>query len=214
MSDPNNFLNRWARRKRDVAAEEARGKSPAAEPAKPSVPQDEAADPAAQPPEATPAFDLSKLPSLDSIGANSDITAFLQPGVPSELKHAALRRAWVADPAIRDFIGPAEYAWDFTNPDAMPGFGALGPGDDVAKLVAEVFRDATSPPEAKPPSSSSAQPAPPPDKIAANLPTDEVAPVDDSNLVQRDKNIATQEEESEPSSDRTKVRRHGSAMPE
>jgi hypothetical protein len=213
MSDPNNFLNRWARRKRDVAAEEARSKSPAKDP---PVPQGDPADSAARPTQAEtpPAFDLSKLPSLDSIGANSDITAFLQPGVPSELKHAALRRAWVADPAIRDFIGPAEYAWDFTNPDAMPGFSGLGPGDDVKKLVAEVFRDATSAPEAKPPALPSAQPTTPPDKIAANLQADEATGVDDKNLVQRDNNIASQEAESEAPSTSTKVRRHGSAMPE
>jgi hypothetical protein len=29
---------------------------------------------------------------------------------------AALRRAWVSDPVIRDFIGIAENQWDFTNP--------------------------------------------------------------------------------------------------
>jgi len=35
------------------------------------------------------------------------------------------RRAWAADPAIRDFKGLAENAWDFTDPTAMPGFGEL-----------------------------------------------------------------------------------------
>ena len=75
-----------------------------------------------------PEFDLASLPSLDSITAATDIRAFLAPGVPKELARAALRRAWSADPAIRDFKGLAENDWDFTDPTAMPGFGALPPG--------------------------------------------------------------------------------------
>ena len=75
-----------------------------------------------------PEFDLASLPSLDSITAATDIRAFLAPGVPKELARAALRRAWSADPAIRDFVGLAENDWDFTDPTAMPGFGALPPG--------------------------------------------------------------------------------------
>jgi 6-methylsalicylate decarboxylase len=46
----------------------------------------------------------------------STIRAFLRPGVPAELARAALRRAWVADPAIRDFIGLAESSRDFNAP--------------------------------------------------------------------------------------------------
>ena len=38
----------------------------------------------------------------NSITAATDIRAFLAPGVPAELTRAALRRAWTADPAIRD----------------------------------------------------------------------------------------------------------------
>ncbi|WP_422282997.1 DUF3306 domain-containing protein, partial [Bradyrhizobium sp.] len=52
-------------------------------------------------------------------------TAFLRKGIPQELGRAALRRAWAADPAIRDFVGLAENAWDFNDPNAMPGFGPL-----------------------------------------------------------------------------------------
>ena len=127
MSDQENFLSRWSRRKRDTANENAQPDKPAATgPDKPAEPGPDATPavagttPAAA---SAPEFDLTKLPSLDSIGANTDIRDFLQPGVPPALKHAALRRAWSADPAIRDYIGPAEYAWDFTDPKAMPGFG-------------------------------------------------------------------------------------------
>lgn len=55
----------------------------------------------------------------------TDVTAFLRSGIPPELTRAALRRAWLADPAIRDFVGLAENAWDFNDPNAMPGFGPL-----------------------------------------------------------------------------------------
>ena len=91
--------------------------------------------PAAGKPEAQ--FDPASLPPIESINALSDITAFLREGVPAELTRAALRRVWTADPAIRDFVGLAENAWDFTDPNAMPGFGPLeddrrGPPDDRA----------------------------------------------------------------------------------
>jgi Protein of unknown function (DUF3306) len=66
------------------------------------------------------------------------VSAFLRPGVPADLTQAALRRAWVADPAIRDFVGPAENSWDFNAPDGVPGFGPLRAIDDVQRLAAMV----------------------------------------------------------------------------
>ena len=70
-------------------------------------------------------FDLSSLPSIEQVTSATDVTAFLRKGIPQELTRAALRRAWTADPAIRDFVGLAENAWDFNDPDAMSGFGPL-----------------------------------------------------------------------------------------
>jgi TorA maturation chaperone TorD len=74
------------------------------------------------------------LPPLQSITAGTDIRSFLGSSVPVELTKAALRRAWVTDPAIRDFIGIAESQWDFNDPTAMPGFGPLR-ANDVPGLV-------------------------------------------------------------------------------
>jgi hypothetical protein len=85
-------------------------------------------------------FNAASLPPIESIGAESDIRPFLQPGVPQELTRAALRRAWVADPAIRDFIGLSENSWDSDARDDVPGvasptttdagqFGTGGPED-------------------------------------------------------------------------------------
>ena len=117
------FLARWSRRKRESQAE----------PAKPAVVRP------APPPEASDEeteFDLSSLPSLDDINAATDITAFIGKKFPRDLSRAALRRAWVADPAIRDFVGLAENAWDFNDPTAMPGFGPLDcSSEELAALV-------------------------------------------------------------------------------
>jgi len=84
-------------------------------------------------------FDVSQLPSIESLTASSDIKAFLQPGVPAQLTKAALRKVWTTVPAIRDFIGIAENQWDFTDPTAIPGFGPLKPGDNVSQLVAQAM---------------------------------------------------------------------------
>ncbi len=56
------------------------------------------------------------LPPIESIGAGSDISAFLAPGVSEELKLAALRRAWSVDPTTHDFIGLSENSRDMSPP--------------------------------------------------------------------------------------------------
>lgn len=122
MSDPKNFLTRWSRRKREAA------ENP------PSPLQGEVKGVIAPAVE----FDPATLPSIESIGAGSDIRAFLQRGVPPSLTRAALRRAWAADPAIRDFIGLSENAWNFNAPDSMPGFGPLVP-EDIRRLAAQLL---------------------------------------------------------------------------
>ena len=50
------------------------------------------------------------------------------PAVRRTVDAAAARLLW-NDPAIRNFIGLSENAQDFTDPDAVPGFGRLGPAD-------------------------------------------------------------------------------------
>jgi hypothetical protein len=78
---------------------------------------------------------LEALPAIDSITATTDIRAFLRPGVPDRLKHAALRQAWATDPAIRDFVGIAENQWDFNKPQNIPGFGLLDRSQNIQRLV-------------------------------------------------------------------------------
>ena len=136
MSDED-FLKRWSRRKREVAAAEG-ARSDESETKADAVaevtPPDRAAG--ADKPEAE--FDPATLPPVESITALSDATAFLRAGVPADLTRAALRRVWTVDPAIRDFVGLAENAWDFTDPNAMPGFGPLEDTEQVRRMIASV----------------------------------------------------------------------------
>jgi hypothetical protein len=144
MSEPENFIARWSRRKREAAEDAEATKSSAApdtaaESARPSEDQSDAAlgrSGARRSLEA--AFDSTKLPPIETIAAESDVTAFLAPGVPPELTRAALRRAWAADPKIRDFIGLSENSWDFNAPGAMTGFGSLEMTDELRQQIARM----------------------------------------------------------------------------
>jgi hypothetical protein len=135
MTAPENSLSRWSRLKREAAS-----KSPV------GADLDEtragSAGPANTPPEAgldEGLVDPQDLPPIDAITFDTDIRAFLKSRVPAELTRAALRRAWISDPAIRDFIGIAENQWDFNDPTAIPGFGPLQRNDDISALLARAF---------------------------------------------------------------------------
>ncbi|MPZ55540.1 MAG: DUF3306 domain-containing protein [Rhizobiales bacterium] len=218
MSEPENFVARWSRLKRD-------GDAPLEQkvPAEASVPPEpeEIAGDAAAPPESAasepesapsaPAFDPASLPPIDSITAATDIRPFLARGVPAALTRAALRRAWTSDPNIRDFIEIAENQWDFANSDGVPGFATFQPGDDVRKFLAHVIGEAEDVPEkpleTPPAGEIASEPAPesrPNQEITDNrqsgqvpvpVPTDEEASrqlaVDHANaLVQSNKDYA------------------------
>lgn len=200
------FLSRWSRRKQAIA----RGEAPV------ELAPPEAVAPPVAVPEAAPAaesavvedapFDIASLPSIESLTAESDITAFLVRGVPQALQRQALRRIWSLDAGIRDFVGPADYAWDFNAPDGVPGFSLDLPGD-VKKLLAQAIGAPPEPepeaqegaeipaePEGAPAEVAEAEPAPPSLPAAAAPPdAPEAAPV-----------------EPEPA---PRPRRHGSAMP-
>jgi hypothetical protein len=126
------FLARWSRRKRE--AKTTVDVQPPAAATEASTP---ASGTAENPGDIE--VDLSSLPSIESITGGTDITAFLRKGIPPELTREALRRAWSADPAIRDFVGLAENAWDFNDPNAMPGFGPLDcSAEQLAALLERV----------------------------------------------------------------------------
>jgi hypothetical protein len=144
MTEPENFVLRWSRLKRELENErkaEPTESAPSSDALETSAGgEDEAA--AASPGAGAPAsqnFDPASLPPIESITAGTDIRSFLRSEVPATLTRAALRRAWVSEPAIRDFIGIAENQWDFTDPTAIPGFGPLREADDMPSLVAQAL---------------------------------------------------------------------------
>ncbi len=178
-ADEEGFLARWSRRKREARE----GGEPAEAEAAPSPPP---AEQAVAPLEAEEPVDLSALPKLEDLTPTSDITAFLRKGVPLGLRNAALRRMWSLDPAIRDYIGPVDYGWDWNTPGGVPDYVAdLGETPAIRQLVERMLTPAPGPslphrpePEQAPaPLGSPAEPAPapePPIAVAADRPA--VAP--------------------------------------
>ena len=129
------FLARWSRLKRERKS----GGSGEAPPSAGATAPDAEAKPDAAPapgPEAEP-LDPAELPRLEDLTADSDLSRFLDPRIPSELRNAAIKRMWSLDPTIRDFIEVAEWQWDWNTPGGTPGYGPLEPGTDVASLVAQ-----------------------------------------------------------------------------
>ena len=174
MSGSEEFLARWLRLK---------GESESALPA---------ADVSA-----APAFDPTSLPTIESIVADSDIRQFLQAQVPEELTRAALRSAWTADPAIRDFVGIAENQWDFNDHAAMAGFGPL---DAASFLVAQALESLSPSGQGTPESSALEQ---------AALPSHEppyIAPVEEPRQVAETTGV-------EASPGLPGPRSHGGALP-
>lgn len=247
MTDGDNssegFLGRWSRKKAEAEREapdspaEPRA-TKASLPGQLGLPERHAGEDAKAPAQAAPKpeFDLASLPSLDSITAATDIRTFLVPGVPQSLARAALRRAWVADPAIRDFVGLAENAWDFTDPTAMAGFGELPPDYDVKKLLAQIFSEGE---KETPPDLATHEPADPQtshiaEQIEAPVPPAEVAQsaerepessspnvsaegqqVAQTDFMHRNNNIAVHNSIPDDESEKRKRRRqHGGALPQ
>jgi hypothetical protein len=135
MTAPENSLSRWSRLKREAVAkgqadadqDDTRGRFVGPASTQPEAELDEGL------------VDPQDLPPIDTITADTDIRAFLKSRVPPELTRAALRQVWISDPAIRDFIGIAENQWDFNDPTAIPGFGALQGNDDVSALLRQAL---------------------------------------------------------------------------
>jgi hypothetical protein len=135
MTAPESSLSRWSRLKREAVSKGQMGADQDDTPAR-------SAGPANKRPEAEldeGLVDSEDLPPIDAITVHTDIRAFLKSRVPAELTRAALRRAWISDPAIRDFVGIAENQWDFNDPTAISGFGPMLETDDISALLAQAF---------------------------------------------------------------------------
>ncbi|MBS3647641.1 DUF3306 domain-containing protein [Pseudaminobacter sp. 19-2017] len=141
------FLARWSRRKLAPQTSEAQA------PEEREHPLDEAATesdanvliprsniPEPEAPETEAAEPAEPLPRIEDLTAESDLSAFLRKGVPLALRSAAMRKMWSLDPGIRDYVGPAEYAWDFNQPGSMAGFGPLDAKETVVGFLSRTAR--------------------------------------------------------------------------
>ena len=110
-------------------------------------------------------------PPLESL-ALDEIAPWLRRNVPELWKRAALRRLWVSDPAIRDFVGPADYAWDWNTPGGAPGYGPLRAIDDLARLLDRAIGapEPPKPPDPAEPASPVAQASPTPSPASDDPP--------------------------------------------
>lgn len=201
------FLSRWSRRKR--AAQ--RRQRPADEPSR-----QEAAAAAREPadtrtPETEPelsAEDIARLPRVEDLTPDSDLTQFLRKDVPQALRNAALRRAWALDPRVRDYVGEArEYAYDWNAPGGVPGSGELAP-DEIRALLQRVIG-----------SDEGATSAPPQQAAAVAIPDSETGDASSAEANSAQPPIvapqrgASDASAAEPETTTPPPRRHGGALP-
>lgn len=115
--DDQGFLQRWSARKMDARAGtdiDAPQIDPAPDPdssdgiGDQSDEGDEASAVVAPPP------DMSHLPDVDTLDAESDYTGFLGENVPEDLAKMAMRKLWRSDPVLANIDGLNDYDEDFS----------------------------------------------------------------------------------------------------
>lgn len=128
------FLGRWSKRKAQARVQpEVDADDPSAVDARqaPEKPEPSKTE--------EPVFDLSSLPSLEEITAQTNLADFMRKEVPAALRNAALKKAWALDPVIRDYVNPAmEYAYNWNAPGGVPGNGPIESGfEALQEMVAK-----------------------------------------------------------------------------
>lgn len=184
------FLSRWSKRKLEDSEKSA--EPPVSPPAETS---------ADEPDPVTPE-EIAALPAVESVTSAEDLMIFLRKGIPVALRMAALRKLWVLDPEIRDFVGDArDYSWDWNVPGGVPVSGPLEPGTDVDSMVRKILGEDR--PETESESiRAELEPAPPVEEIQRRTPA---APPEPAIVEHNERNGMT--------SDETIPRKHGGALP-
>lgn len=181
------FAGRWSRLKQQASRDEAAPPPTAAT----SVPVPVASPPAAQIAEEQGKkpedIDLAQLPSIESLGKDSDYSMFMQKGVPEDLRRQALRRMWQSDPVLSAPDALDMHNLDYNNVPTFPeglktlfrvGRGMIdaateaqeeaeaatqkNPHADSGEVAASRSRDTASPSEAPGDEDPSATLKPPP----------------------------------------------------
>lgn len=202
MSD--NFLSRWSQRKL-ANAEPKTPEEPTVEVAAVEI-EAEAAQPVPAESEMTEE-EIAALPPVEELHAGSDIAGFLRKGVPLVLRNAALRRMWMVDPSIRDFVGEArDYAWDWNVPGGVPVSGPLSPTTDVPGMLRRIIGEESEPAaedtRATPPVAQKAV-EPAPVRTSSDRPT----------MSAPEPEMPAEETTEQAEADAPRPRRHGSALP-
>ena len=108
------FLQRWARRKADAVNATADDTQPDTPGVDTASLQHPSPAPATETSSDGDEIDLSTLPDIDSMNAESDFSVFMQNGIPDELRKRALQRLWRLDPAFGHIDGLLEYGEDYS----------------------------------------------------------------------------------------------------
>jgi hypothetical protein len=120
-SDDTPFLARWARRKAEVReGRPVPAEPPVALPA-PPLAQQEQALPVAEPAEAPPAEPAPTLADVEQVdGKTGDFTRFVRPSVAPDVRNAALKKLFHADPHFNVMDRLDVYIDDYNTPDPLP----------------------------------------------------------------------------------------------
>jgi len=123
-SDDESFLRRWSRLKQETRTEPAGAAPP---PDGGAVPSERALRPDDAPPkdedkkpQVEQPFDPARLPSIDTLGKDSDYSDFLRPEVPEDLRRAALRKLWASDPVLSAPDALDMHNLDYNNVPTFP----------------------------------------------------------------------------------------------
>lgn len=141
MAEEEGFISRWARRK-----DRARQEEPA------THVEDTASPPGDRDAVAAPQrIAVEDLPDIETMSIDSDFSAFLQDGVPEELRIGALRRLWRLDPVFANLDGLVEYGGDYTDATTVVenlktayqvGRGFVDDEEEIAAIAEEETKDA------------------------------------------------------------------------
>lgn len=186
------FLSRWSKRKFDEQNNAERSAPSVVESAQADEP-----DPDAITPE-----ELAALPALESVTSAEELTVFLRKGIPAVLRMAALKKLWVLDPAIRDYVGDArDYAWDWNVPGGVPVSGPIEPGADIESMVRKIFGDDSLKPPVRENVIAEQESAQPPSPVNRRVPQ----PSQQPEIEETHDDVGRKHE--------TISRRHGGALP-
>jgi len=215
------FLARWSRRKRDPEKASAPAAAPVAEPALP---------------EGRTLEDLiAELPRLEDLVPGQSLRAFMQSWVPTDIRTAALRRMWLLDPAIRDYVNPAlDYAYDYNIPGGAPGYGPMETSAEMVREVTDMFERVVAGERGEPikpigqpnmaqaeegeaePEAADACACPPPEKLPENAPlplADCIGEGGQGEKTDVSERSETANPRATPSAMAPNPRRHGGALP-